>query len=359
MTSSAPASIPASNGGAWVARHSSSDIAVAGRLVCESPSTEPCPGKCLRVDSTVPCSPATAEATRGAAEAASVPSTREKMNEPRIRGHVGDDAEVDRHAGRRHERGARGERRLCGLGRRAAQLGRRRKLVARKPANRRALLVDGDEQRKPRIGAQLRVHGAERGGGARHVVAHVDDAAHPGRVDDRADRGRVGARHVDHEERRDLLGQGHAGQPGRGVGLRPGRAAATARLRLPRCRRCGAGGSDASAEKRGERAPERAGRRCGAIRVDRAWGNPRWLQSTHAARNHQEQASALDRSAEPGAPQEHPLEDEEQHDRDDRRDRERREVHVELGLRLDRRQSHAERLHRRIRQHERTARGSP
>jgi hypothetical protein len=52
-------------------------IAVVGTLVCESPATEPWPGKCLSVENTVPSSPVTAAATRGDAEAASPPSVRE------------------------------------------------------------------------------------------------------------------------------------------------------------------------------------------------------------------------------------------------------------------------------------------
>ena len=68
--------MPAANGGAWPACHSASEMPVPGMLECESPGETPWPGKCLSVDSTWPCSPVTAAATRAAASSGVPPIER-------------------------------------------------------------------------------------------------------------------------------------------------------------------------------------------------------------------------------------------------------------------------------------------
>ena len=81
MRRDAPASTPAANGTASVARHSSSVSVVDGIAWWESPGAAPCPGKCLSVDATTGSWAAVAAATRSAALCGSAPSARPKMND--------------------------------------------------------------------------------------------------------------------------------------------------------------------------------------------------------------------------------------------------------------------------------------
>ena len=172
--------MPASNGIAGPARHSSIVSGAVGTLACESPGAAPWPGKCFSVLSTRPRSPATAAATRSAADCGSPPSTRPAMNDA---GSAVTSATMpkftstptsDSAAARDPKASSRGRRR------RRAELLRTRRAVPREALHLAALLVDAEEHRRVGVGLHGLRQRRELGGRGGHVVAHQDEPGHAG-----------------------------------------------------------------------------------------------------------------------------------------------------------------------------------